>query len=66
MHRRDEVHLLAIPEAERPSASARMDAKGGRRYIELNAWRKIANPPEVAFREIHVDLFRTEGAESPF
>jgi hypothetical protein len=32
----------------------------------LDAWGKIADPPEVAFREIHVDLFRTERAESPF
>ncbi|MEJ2638959.1 MAG: hypothetical protein P8010_05235 [Desulfosarcinaceae bacterium] len=32
----------------------------------LDAWRMIADPPDVAFREIHVDLFRSERAESPF
>jgi NADP-dependent 3-hydroxy acid dehydrogenase YdfG len=32
----------------------------------LDAWRKIGDPPEVAFREIHVDLFRTERADRPF
>jgi hypothetical protein len=36
------------------------------RRASLYAWRKIADPPDVAFREIHVDLFRTERAESPF
>jgi hypothetical protein len=30
----------------------------------LDAWRKIADPREVAFRETHIDLFRTERAES--
>jgi hypothetical protein len=28
--------------------------------------RIIADPPDVAFSEIHVALFRTERAESPF
>src|SRR5579884_3877219 len=32
----------------------------------LDAWRKIADPADVAFREIHVDLFRSERAETPF
>ncbi|WP_052216248.1 putative quinol monooxygenase [Sphingomonas sp. ERG5] len=32
----------------------------------LDAWRKIANPPDVSRRETHVSLFHTEQAESPF
>lgn len=32
----------------------------------LDAQRKIANPPDVEFLEIRVDLFRTERAERPF
>ncbi|MGY4396763.1 quinol monooxygenase YgiN [Sphingomonas sp. UYAg733] len=32
----------------------------------LDAWRKVANPPDIARRETHVSLFRTDKAESPF
>jgi heme-degrading monooxygenase HmoA len=32
----------------------------------LDAWRKVANPPEVESRETYVKLYRTEKAEEPF
>ena len=32
----------------------------------LDAWRKVAGAPEVAFRATHVKLYRTEKAEEPF
>jgi quinol monooxygenase YgiN len=32
----------------------------------LDAWRKVANAPEVEFRETDVKLYRTEKAEEPF
>ena len=32
----------------------------------LDAWRKVANAPEVELREARVMLYRTEKAENPF
>jgi quinol monooxygenase YgiN len=32
----------------------------------LDAWRKVANPPNVELRETYVKLYRTEKAEEPF
>ncbi len=32
----------------------------------LDAWRKVANPPNVEDREVYVKLYRTEKAEEPF
>ena len=32
----------------------------------LDAWRNVANAPEVEFRETRVKLYRTEKAEEPF
>ena len=32
----------------------------------LDAWRKVANAPEVKLRESRVKLYRTEKAEEPF
>lgn len=31
----------------------------------LDAWRDVANPPDVEDREVHVKLYRTEKAEEP-
>jgi len=31
----------------------------------LDAWRKVANPPNVELRETYVKLHRTEKAEEP-
>ena len=57
-----DLHVSADPfDAERINVFERWPDRAS-----LDAWRKIADPPEVAFREIHVDLFRTERAESPF
>ncbi len=32
----------------------------------LDAWRDVANPPDVEDREVYVKLYRTEMAEEPF
>ena len=32
----------------------------------LDAWRDVADPPDVEDREVHVKLYRTEEAEEPF
>jgi hypothetical protein len=57
-----DLHVSADPfDAERINVCERWPDRAS-----LDAWRKIADPPEVAFREIHVGLFRTERAESPF
>ncbi len=32
----------------------------------LDAWRDVANAPQVEFRETYVKLYRTEKAEEPF
>jgi quinol monooxygenase YgiN len=57
-----DLHVSADPlDAERINVFERWPDRAS-----LDAWRKIADPPDVAFREIHVDLFRTERAESPF
>ena len=32
----------------------------------LDAWRAIANPPDIKRRETYVKLYRTEKAEEPF
>jgi len=57
-----DLHVSADPlDAERINVFERWPDRAS-----LDAWRKIAGPPEVAFREIDVDLFRTERAESPF
>lgn len=57
-----DVHISAGPlDAERINVFESWPDRAS-----LDAWPKIADPPEVAFREIHVDLFRPERAESPF
>ena len=32
----------------------------------LDAWRNVANPPDVTLRETSVKLYRTDKAEEPF
>ena len=32
----------------------------------LNAWHKIAKPPRVALRDVHVKLYCSDKAEKPF
>ena len=57
-----DLHVSADPlDAERINVFDRWPDRAS-----LDAWRKIADPPEVAFRETHVDLFRTERAGRPY